>query len=120
MSAQGPTCALARFSFVTSTRAKARHNFNRSGPFLRRDLVPFYSAIDTPGYRRTAPIKRPKLDPYVAQIDNWLAEDKTRPRKQRHTAKKIFERLRDECRFDGGYGVRVAMEFFFDTNWVAR
>jgi hypothetical protein len=47
MSAQGPTCALARFSFVTSTRAKARHNFNRSGPFLRRDLVPFYSAIDT-------------------------------------------------------------------------
>jgi hypothetical protein len=46
MSAQGSTCALARFSFVTSTRAKARHNFNRSGPFLRRDLVPFYSAID--------------------------------------------------------------------------
>ena len=45
--AQGPTCALARFSFVTSTRAKARHNFNRSGPFLRRDLVPFYSAIDS-------------------------------------------------------------------------
>jgi transposase len=41
----------------------------------------------------------------VARIDSWLAEDKTRPRKQRHTAKKIFERLRDECRFDGGYTI---------------
>ena len=31
---------------MTSTRAKAPHNIKRSGPFLRRDLVPFYSAID--------------------------------------------------------------------------
>jgi len=60
---------------------------------------------EPPGYRRTSPIKRPKLDPYVAQIDSWLAEDKTRPRKQRHTAKRIFERLRDECGFDGGYTI---------------
>lgn len=60
---------------------------------------------EPPGYRRTAPIKRPKLDPYTDQIDSWLAEDKTRPRKQRHTAKRIFERLRDECGFDGGYTI---------------
>ena len=40
-------CALARFSFVTNTRAKAQNNIKRSGPFLRRDLVPLYSAIDT-------------------------------------------------------------------------
>jgi hypothetical protein len=32
---------------VTSTHAKAQHNITRSGPFLHRDLVPFYSAIDT-------------------------------------------------------------------------
>ncbi|MDP2520539.1 hypothetical protein Q8W33_18350, partial [Shimia thalassica] len=31
---------------------------------------------EPPGYRRTAPIKRPKLDPYTDQIDSWLAEDK--------------------------------------------
>ena len=27
------------------------------------------------------------------------------PRKQRHTAKRIYERLRDECGFDGGYTI---------------
>ena len=38
---------MARFSFVTSTRAKAQHKIKHSGPFLRRDLAHFYSAIDT-------------------------------------------------------------------------
>lgn len=60
---------------------------------------------ELPGYRRTAPIKRPKLDPYTGQIDQWLVEDKTRRRKQRHTAKSIFERLQAECGFDGGYTI---------------
>ena len=73
---------------------------------ISRDSVSKMLAYsEPPGYRRTSPIKRPKLDPYVAQIDSWLAEDKTRPRKQRHTAKRIFERLRDECRYDGGYTI---------------
>ena len=46
----------------------------------------------------------PSLIPML-HIDHWLAEDKTRPRKQHHTAKRIFERRRDECRFDGGYTI---------------
>ena len=73
---------------------------------ISRDSVSKMLAYsEPPGYRRTAPVKRPKLDPYTGQIDHWLAEDKVRPRKQRHTAKRIFERLRDECRYDGGYTI---------------
>lgn len=47
-------------------------------------------------------LDRQKLDAFTGQIGQWLAEDKFRPRKQRHTAKRIYERLRDECGFDGG------------------
>jgi len=73
---------------------------------LSRDSVSKMLAYpEPPGYRRTAVIKRPKLDAYADQIDQWLAEDKGRPRKQRHTAKRIFERLRDECGFDGGHTI---------------
>ena len=73
---------------------------------ISRDSVAKMLAYsEPPGYRRAAPIRRPKLDPFTAQIDQWLAEDKVRPRKQRHTAKRIFERLRDECGFDGGYTI---------------
>ena len=49
-----------------------------------------------PGYRRRLPAARPKLDPFTGIIDGILAQDEGRPRKQRHTSKRIFERLRDE------------------------
>ena len=45
-----------------------------------------------PGYRRSRPAARPKLDPFVAIIDQILEADKSRVKKQRHTAKRIFER----------------------------
>ena len=41
-----------------------------------------------PGYRRTAEVKRPKLDPFIPIIEDWLEADRTMPRKQRHTAKR--------------------------------
>jgi transposase len=58
-----------------------------------------------PGYRRSQPPKRPKLDPFTGIIDRILEEDQGRPAKQRHTAKRIFERLRDEHGYAGGLTV---------------
>lgn len=48
---------------------------------------------DVPMYTRTAPIQHPVLGPYIKTIDTWLEEDKHRPPKQRHTAKRIYDRL---------------------------
>jgi len=55
-----------------------------------------------PGYRRSRPPARPKLDPFIGIIDQILEADKGRPAKQRHTSKRIFERLRDEHGYVGG------------------
>ena len=55
-----------------------------------------------PGYRRSKLAARPKLDPFVGIIERILDEDSRRPAKQRHTSKRIFERLRDEHGFAGG------------------
>ena len=71
---------------------------------LHRDTVRKMLAYSVPpGYRRQSPPRKPKLDPYTGVIDRILEDDLRRPRKQRHTAKRIFERLRDEYGFDGGY-----------------
>ena len=35
----------------------------------------------------------PKLDPYKSQIDEWLMADKQAKKKQRHTAKRVYDRL---------------------------
>ena len=45
---------------------------------------------------------KPKLGPYLERIAAILDSDRELPRKQRHTAKRIFERLRDEG-YSGGY-----------------
>ena len=55
-----------------------------------------------PGYVRKKPPAKPKLDPFIPVIDRILGDDKLRPKKQLHTAKRIFERLRDEHGFTGG------------------
>jgi len=45
-----------------------------------------------------------KLDPYKALIDSWLEGDKGAPRKQRHTAKKVYRQLQKEAEgFDCSY-----------------
>jgi transposase len=58
-----------------------------------------------PGYQRQQPARRPKLGPCLGVIDAILEDDKQRPVKQRHTAKRIFERLKEEHRFTGGYTI---------------
>jgi transposase len=58
-----------------------------------------------PGYRREQAVKRPKLGPWLGVIDAILEEDRTQPPKQRHTAKRIFDRLREEHGYLGGYTV---------------
>ncbi len=83
-----------------SERAAARH-FGISRDSVKKLL----SFSVPPGYRRRAEVKRPKLDGFTEIIDAWLAEDQGRNRKQRHAAKRVFERLRDEHGFVGGYTI---------------
>ena len=58
-----------------------------------------------PGNQRQKPTKRPNLGPWQRVIDAILAEDKLRPAKQRHTAKRILERLRAEHHYTDGYTI---------------
>ena len=73
---------------------------------LHRDTVrKMLSHPVPPGYRRKRPPHRPKLEPYTGVIDRILEDDLSAPKKQRHTAKRIFERLKKEHGFDGGYTI---------------
>ncbi len=43
------------------------------------------------------------MDAYKHIVDTWLSEDQLIPKKQRHTAKAIFNSLCEEHKFTGGY-----------------
>ncbi len=49
------------------------------------------------------PKSYPVLGNYLFIIDKWLEEDRKVPRKQRHTAQRIFDRLVKEHGFRGSY-----------------
>jgi transposase len=47
-----------------------------------------------PVQRKTyPPRRRPAIDPFVTVIDGWLIADKDAPTKQRHTARRVWQRL---------------------------
>jgi transposase len=71
---------------------------------LHRNTVRKMLAFSVPpGYRRRGPPARPRLGPFTAVIDRILEEDRSAPAKQRHTAKRIHDRLRAEHGFAGSY-----------------
>jgi transposase len=58
-------------------------------------LEKILSKSQPPGYQARRPRARPKLGAYLERIEQILKEDMAMPPKQRHTAKRIFERLRE-------------------------
>jgi transposase len=94
--------AVRRFVFVEGhSRREAARVFGLS----RETVAKMCRFSLPPGYTRKEPAAKPKLGPLLPVIDAILAADQTAPVKQRHTAKRIFDRLRDEHGFAGGYTV---------------
>jgi transposase len=71
-----------------------------------------------PGYRRRERPASKKLGPCMAWIDAILEGDRSVHKKQRHTAHRIFERLRDEQGFSGGY--TIVREYVAEATLRAR
>ena len=85
----------------------SHHEAGRRFGIDRRTVKKMLTYSAPPGYRRTKPVRRPKLDGFTGIVDAILEADTDPdvPRKQRHTAHRIFERLRDEHGFTGGYTI---------------
>jgi transposase len=69
-----------------------------------RTLQKILKHSEPPGYRQGQPRSKKKLGPYLGRIEQILKGDQALPRKQRHTAKRIWERLQAEG-FTGGYTI---------------
>ena len=82
---------------------KSQRQIARDLGINRRSIQRMLKHSSPPGYQRTRPIKKPKLSTHLSWIDEILELDKKVHAKQRHTAKRIYERLKDECLFEGSY-----------------
>lgn len=92
--------AVRQFVFI---EGKSRREASRVFGLSRDTVARMCRFSVPPGYTRTKAPLKPKLGPLLPVIEAILAADKQAPPKQRHTAKRIFERLRDEHGYTGGY-----------------
>lgn len=69
------------------------HSKNTVKKALRQEFIGYKSRNNQPF---------PVLGPYIELIDDWLENDKSKPKKQRHTATRIYNRLKSELDYKGG------------------
>lgn len=67
-----------------------------------RTLEKILSSPEPGSYTGAERRPKPKLGPFLGVIDQILEDDRSAPPKQRHTARRIFEHLRDEHGYGGG------------------
>ena len=80
-----------------ASKPSIRRDYRISARTLEKILV----NAQPPGYRQRITRPRPMLGQFLGVIDEILDADKDAPPKQRHTAKRIYERLRDEYGYTG-------------------
>ena len=71
---------------------------------VSRDTVRKYATMEDcspkPAVRKG---RRSLIDAYSGTVDSWLSADRLMPRKQRHTARRVYARLVEEEGFEGSY-----------------
>lgn len=80
----------------------SRRQIQRETGLSWKTLEKILAHSSPPRYRRTREYRKPKIGPYLDRIAQIIEADKGVSRKQRHTARRIYARLREEG-YDGGY-----------------
>lgn len=95
------------------SKRAACHEYDLSWQTLEKMLT----HAEPPGYRMRQPRKKRKLAPFLPLIHEMLEADKQAPKKQRHTATRIFHRLQQEHGYEGSYtSVRNAVRQWQETS----
>ena len=99
-----PVSKQQRIRILDASGMSWRHIALEAG--VSRDTVAKYAKMEDCSPQPEHGLGRAsRLDPFKPVVDGWLAADRFMPRKQRHTARRVFDRLVAERGFDGSYSV---------------
>jgi len=87
---------------------KIGYSISKISEITGRDRKTIRKYLNEDNFSPKPPAKKSSdsiLDPYKPTISGWLEEDRKHWSKQRHTAKRVYDRLVEECGFSGSYSV---------------
>ena len=99
---------LTDMKWWTDIRLEVLRGETSKREILRREGIHFETLqkiiehSEPPGYRMDKARPKPKIGPYLEQIEQIIEEDKQYPKKQRHTAKRMYQRIK-EMGYQGKY-----------------
>ena len=74
---------------------------SRQLPVSRQTIRKMLKDAEIPKYKLEKSRPSPVMDKYRPILEQWIRDDQAAPPKQRHTAMRMYERLRDEYEFTG-------------------
>lgn len=80
---------------------KSVRQISREFKHSRKTVRKAITGSGVPVYLQHEPRAKPALEPFIPLIDHWLEEDKNAHPKQRHTARRIHHRLKQEHDYRG-------------------
>ncbi len=98
----GPWTEIRR---LVLTKQKSKRAICQEYRLHWKTLQKILTHAEPPGYQQRQARAKPKLGHLLPVIHELLEQDKTAPPKQRHTIKRIFERLQTEHQYHGGISV---------------
>src|SRR5271155_2531032 len=81
----------------------SKRSIHRDYGIGHQTLAKILANAEPPGYQMSEARRKPVLGQFLSVIDEILVADREAPPKQRHTARRIFERLRTEYGYTGCY-----------------
>jgi transposase len=96
---------MANYEFIRKQHIKLGKSIRqiaRETGYSRQVIRKALTATEIPRYQLTKPKKRPIMGPFQDIVLEWLRQDEQAPPKQRHSARRIFQRLVEEYGYPGG------------------
>lgn len=96
---------MANYEFIRKQHfllGKSIRQISRETGYSRQVIRKALTSTEIPVYQLSKPKPKPVIDFVKPIILEWLRQDEQAPPKQRHTAKRIYQRLVDEHGFTGG------------------
>ena len=95
--------SMEMYEYIRFSHYKLGHSIRKIHRMTGLDRKTIRKAVQemSPKYRIVNPRPKPVIGAYVATIRSWLMQDKRVPMKQRHTGRRIHDRLREEYGYEG-------------------